>query len=174
MASPTNLPPGIVLDCMVAELVYGYPIVRTDKASHEEGYRDVLDRIATFPVMVVSPSINGNEDGTATEGFIGVLYKDKIAHIIWSPSKNPTFALKVQEKMLKHGMEFHCEGPPATGGTLDQTWHAWFNSGNKSHTALGVTFAHALCLAAVACMEDENDKERDARTDQAGHGTASL
>lgn len=168
----TNLPPGVVLDCLVAELVYGYPIVRTEHNTADEGYKAVLDRIATFPAMIVSPSVVGNEDGTATEGFIGVLYKDRVAHIIWSPSKNPMFALKVVERMAKYSVWMACTSPARPG---DGCWTVNFcalapDDGEQAH---GDTFPHAVCLAAVSWMESRNDKERDARTDQAGHGTGT-
>lgn len=171
----SNLPPGVVLDCLVAELVYGYPIVRTEHNTADEGYRAVLDRIATFPAMIVSPSVTGNEDGTATEGFIGVLYKDRIAHIIWSPSKNPTFALKVVERMMRHGTWLDATSP---GCTDVMGWECCFyplrEHPERGPVEIGDTFPHAVCLAAVSWMESRNDKERDARTDQAGHGTAAT
>ena len=169
----SNLPPGVVLDCLVAELVYGYPIVRTEYNSADEGYRAVLDRIATFPAMIVSPSVTGNEDGTATEGPIGVLYKDKIAHIIWSPSKNPTFALKVVERMGKHRAWLQCSSPED-----DSQWEAsFYQFGDtpqrcEGPIAIGDTFPHAVCLAAVAWMESRNDKKRDSRAANETTGNA--
>lgn len=181
----SSLPPGIVLDAVVAEEVYGVPVYRPKMPWDAPDYGAWLET-RQFPCLVVTPL------GTHSK-LDGIFYRDMMnCYTGWSPSTNPTLAMKVCETLEKRGYWLQVHSPwmpkysnapekdhPVFGDSAVK-WIGGFTphgvtgwNGRPDNPAWGDTFAHCVCLAAIKHMEAMKDGGEQ-QVGEAGRGSGAA
>lgn len=153
--SPSSpLPPGIVLDAVVAETVFKAKCYRTDMVPLDDEYQAWL-RDLEFPCYITPKGVN-----LQGEDRRGIYYASMLKYAIWSPSRDANQAVKIIEKMQKLGLWFKTSSPFDPDQDI-KLWHGGFTphgmtgwNGRPDAAAFGVSFPHVVCLSAVEWMEN--------------------